>query len=304
MNRKMKQEKLAKQISLALMAGMVTYTPVAFGMPTGGVSDTANIPTTYTDSTRTRGGETVNVKEMAITSDSTNNVINWTDFSVGTNEAVKFDGKNYANIVNGSATSMIDGFLEGGGNIYLINPNGVIFGKTAQVNVGNLYVSTQGKVDTSKFNDQEANPVLSVNGTPACDVVNLGSISATTVEVHGNNIRFLNAANINTPSASDVIQTIGTPACDVVNLGTIKADTVEVVGNNIRFLNAAQIQVKDPESTTPLTGSNVKVTASGYIHVGHEGSAPASGYNANKTITEYQLVHNLTELKAMNGSNN
>lgn len=253
MNRKMKQEKLAKQISLAIMAGMVTYTPVAFGMPTGGVSDTANIPTTYTDSTRTRGGETVNVKEMAITSDSTNNVINWTDFSVGTNEAVKFDGKNYANIVNGSATSMIDGFLEGGGNIYLINPNGVIFGKTAQINVGNLYVSTKGKVDNADaFASATDDSVkITTSGTPACDVVNLGSISATTVEVHGNNIRFLNAANINTPNASDVI-----------------------------------------------------VNAQGYIHVGHEGSATASGYNANKTITEYQLVHNLTELRAMNGSNN
>lgn len=253
MNRKMKQEKLAKQISLAIMAGMVTYTPVAFGMPTGGVSDTANIPTTYTDSTRTRGGETVNVKEMAITSDSTNNVINWTDFSVGTNEAVKFDEKNYANIVNGSATSMIDGFLEGGGNIYLINPNGVIFGKTAQINVGNLYVSTKGKVDNADaFASATDDSVkITTSGTPACDVVNLGSISATTVEVHGNNIRFLNAANINTPNASDVI-----------------------------------------------------VNAQGYIHVGHEGSATASGYNANKTITEYQLVHNLTELRAMNGSNN
>ncbi|SHE61643.1 YDG domain-containing protein [Schwartzia succinivorans] len=247
MNRKMKQEKLAKQISLALMAGMVTYTPVAFGMP---VQD------------GTAAGVHVNTPDtvtMNITGDNQNNVINWIDFSIGKTETVNFDNNNYANIVTGSATSFIDGHMNGGGDIYLINPNGVIFGKDAQVNVGNLYVSTQGKVDTSKFNDQEANPVLSVSGTPACDVV---------------------------------------------NLGTIKADTVEVVGNNIRFLNAAQLQVKDPESTTPLTGSNVKVTANGYIHVGHEGSVTVSGYDANKTITEYQLVHNLSQLHAMSGSNN
>ena len=140
MNRKMKQEKLAKQISLALMAGMVTYTPVAFGMP---VQDTAKAPTTG-----------VNIQDdipigMGITSTAENNVIYWTDFSIEAGKTVKFDydadnpdavvkNHNYANIVTGAATSFINGAMEGGKNVYLINPNGVIFGKDAQVNVGNL----------------------------------------------------------------------------------------------------------------------------------------------------------------------
>lgn len=254
MNRKMKQEKLAKQISLALMAGMVTYTPVAFGMPV--VDQIKTSQTNISDPVVEEGIKVIDINGAG------NNIINWKDFSIGEGEKVRFDGgantNNYANIVTGSATSFINGAMEGGNNVYLINPNGVIFGKTAQVNVGNLYVSTQGKVSDESLDAFK-------NGT------------------------------------SDVIQTIGTPACDVVNLGTIKADTVEVVGNNIRFLNAAQIQTKD--GSAALAGTSVKVTASadGYIHVGHDGGMPTSDYNVSRgTLTDYQLVHDLSELQAIN----
>lgn len=255
MNRKMKQEKLAKQISFALMAGMVTYTPVAFGMP---VVDQIKTPQTHISDPAVEAG----IKVIDINGDG-NNVINWKDFSINQGEKVRFDNggnvNNYANIVTGSATSFINGAMEGGNNVYLINPNGVIFGKGAEVNVGSLYVSTQGKIN----NLEEFQ-----NGT------------------------------------TDVIQTSGTPACDIVNLGSIQANKVEVVGNNIRFLNAAQIQTKD--GSAALTGENVKVTANtdGYIHVGHEGTSTASGYTANKDITEYKLVHNLSDLQDMSGSTN
>lgn len=255
MNRKMKQERLAKQISLAIMAGMVTYTPVAFGMPV--VDQIKTSQTTISDPTVEAG-----ITVIDINGDG-NNVINWKDFSINQGEKVRFDNggnvNNYANIVTGSATSFINGAMEGGNNVYLINPNGVIFGKGAEVNVGSLYVSTQGKIN----NLEEFQ-----NGT------------------------------------TDVIQTSGTPACDIVNLGSIQANKVEVVGNNIRFLNAAQIQTKD--GSAALTGENVKVTANtdGYIHVGHEGTSTASGYTANKDITEYKLVHNLSDLQDMSGSTN
>ncbi|MBE6098102.1 MAG: filamentous hemagglutinin N-terminal domain-containing protein [Schwartzia succinivorans] len=261
MNRKMKQDKLAKQISLAIMAGMVTYTPVAFGMP---VQDTTKAATTGVDINNITNG-------IGITSTAENNVIYWKDFSVEAGKTVKFDydatapdsvvkNHNYANIVTGDATSFINGAMEGGNNVYLINPNGVIFGKTAQVNVGNLYVSTQGKVDTSKFNDQEANPVLSISGTPACDIVNLGTIKADTVEVVGNNIRFLNAAQIQDKD--------GNPLTGLI------------------------------PGTTEEYKVNVTANANGYIHVGHENSATDSGYKVNGgTLTEYQLVHNREQLQ-------
>lgn len=262
MDRKMKQEKLAKQISLALMAGMVTYTPVAFGMP---VQDTAKASTTGVEIKDITNG-------MGITSTAENNVIYWTDFSIEAGKTVKFDydaskpndvvkNHNYANIVTGAATSFIDGIMEGGNNVYLINPNGVIFGKGAEVNVGNLYVSTQGlKEDETSYE--------AITG------------------------------KLNSPFDTTV-------ASDVVNLGTIKADKVEVVGNNIRFLNATQIRNEDGSvRQTDEDKAKVTINAQGYIHVGHEGGMPDSGYTANKTITEYQLVKNLTELGDISNGKN
>ena len=69
---------------------------------------------------------------MNITSTKTNNVLKWIDFSVGKGGAVNFtDSHNYLNYVTGHGRSEIDGTLTGAGNIYLINPNGLLFGYNA-----------------------------------------------------------------------------------------------------------------------------------------------------------------------------
>ena len=126
---------LSRQVAIALMAGAVSIVPqVAYGMPQGvdGASAAVNAAT----------------KTMTVTGTETNNVVGWQDFSIQQQETVHFSGagKNYLNLVKGQGSSFIDGTLKSdGGNVYLVNPNGVIFGKGSRVNVGsgNLYVSTQ-----------------------------------------------------------------------------------------------------------------------------------------------------------------
>ena len=51
------------------------------------------------------------------------------------------------NRVLGNNGSSILGQLEANGRVFLINPNGVVFGKGAQVNVGGLVASTQNLSD-------------------------------------------------------------------------------------------------------------------------------------------------------------
>ncbi|MCR5109719.1 MAG: filamentous hemagglutinin N-terminal domain-containing protein, partial [Ruminococcus sp.] len=254
MKRKTRNEKLAKQISLALMAGMVTCTPVAFGMP---------VLDSKPDTVTINPGTAV----MGISSSETNNVINWVDFSIGQGEAVNFDANNYANIVTGSATSFIDGHMNGGGDIYLINPNGVVFGKTAEVNVGSLYVSTQGLGEDKTTYDAITSAVTSpITTTVASDVVNLGTIQAKKVEVVGNNIRFLNTDNIVTTEGVNI------KASGYVHLG-----------------HAVGSEAADAENNTQYTGVNF---------------ATPNDYNITnldetetKTADNYMLVRNLNELK-------
>lgn len=77
--------------------------------------------------------------------------INWQSFNVGPDGHVIFDqpGKNSIalNRVIGSDGSSILGKIDANGQVFLINPNGVIFGKGAEVNVGGLVASTLNITD-------------------------------------------------------------------------------------------------------------------------------------------------------------
>ena len=183
---------LARQVRYALVAGLAGAFLIPQAVYAGPVGETV-----------VQGGASVGrptSTNTVITSTTANNVITWRDYSVNAGESVNYDTKNYLNLVTGGNTSAINGSISGGGNIYLVNPNGVIFGKTASVNVGNLYVSTQ---DTSTVNQAAfmggASP-LSTSAVGKADVVNMGDITANKVEVTGKSIRFLNAANVHTPN--------------------------------------------------------------------------------------------------------
>lgn len=191
MDREHKDAKsLAIRIGIALSAGMFSIIPVAYGAPSGGKVEAGKV-------------DIVNAaKEVNITSTTKNNVISWQDFSIAKDETVKFDGgnktNNYLNIIRGANTSQIDGKIEGGNDVYIVNPNGVIFGKGASVNVGNLYVSTRYVSDDVAQNAYSANNMATVMDSTdkkmASDVVNMGHISADKVVAEGKNIRFMNTA--------------------------------------------------------------------------------------------------------------
>ena len=191
---------LSQRVRYALLAGMAgafLIPQVAFAAPTGEHDFTAGVSVDRNTANTTK-----------ITSTATNNVINWRDYSVNHGELVQYDGgttsgagaHNYLNIVTGANTSNINGTIEGGNHVYIVNPNGVIFGKNAEVNVGYLHVSTQDGVADAAKNAFKTGGTSPLDNTAAlkADVVNMGKITATTVEVHGAHIRFLNAANVTT----------------------------------------------------------------------------------------------------------
>ena len=77
---------------------------------------------------------------LTVKQSSQNAVINWQNFSIGQGNAVQFvqpnDNSVVLNRVLGVDPSSISGTLSANGNVFLVNPNGVLFGKDAQVNVG------------------------------------------------------------------------------------------------------------------------------------------------------------------------
>ena len=96
----------------------------------------------------TAGSATITQAGSATTINQTSNraAIDWTKFSVGANESVRFNQPSASaltlNRVTGTESSAIMGRLSANGQVFILNPNGVLFGAGAQVNVGGLVAST------------------------------------------------------------------------------------------------------------------------------------------------------------------
>lgn len=91
---------------------------------------------------------------MTVTQDSAKLVTNWDSFSIGQGHSVNFVQPNAdavaLNRVLGSDVSVIQGSITANGKVFLINPNGVTFTPTAQVNTGSIVASTQA-IKTEDF---------------------------------------------------------------------------------------------------------------------------------------------------------
>ena len=75
--------------------------------------------------------------------------------------------------VVGNNLSEIHGTLNANGHLYLINPNGILFGSDAQVNVHALIASSLDIADSAFLSGN-----ISFNGDSEASVMNLGSINA------------------------------------------------------------------------------------------------------------------------------
>jgi len=146
--------------ALSLSAGIAQA-----GGPTGG-------QVTGGSGTITQSGSTTTIQQS-----SQNLSLNWQTFNIAPQETVDFVQPNASAIAvnrildpNGS---VILGHVNANGQVYLINPNGVLFGKGAEVNVGGLVASTLN------FNDGTlGDTAKTFSGTGTGSVVNDGTLNA------------------------------------------------------------------------------------------------------------------------------
>ena len=105
--------------------------------------------------------------------------VNWQSFNVGADGQVVFEQPNSKSValnrVVGSDGSTILGKIDANGQVLIVNPNGVIFGKDAQVNVGGLVASTLNITDADFKN---GNYAFNATGSKNGEVVNLGHLQA------------------------------------------------------------------------------------------------------------------------------
>ena len=163
------------------------------------------------------GFGTVNINSssnvMEINQDGNKAVINWQKFGVGAGETVKFNQPSSAaiilNRVLGADGSVINGTLTANGRVFIINPNGVLFGDNAQLNVGGIVASTMGISDadflSSNYNfAKENNAIRSVTNSGSITAVEGGYVVMLSDQVK-------NAGTIDAPLGS-VLMGVGAEA--------------------------------------------------------------------------------------------
>src|SRR5450830_571752 len=122
------------------------------------------------------GSISANGAVTTITQGSDKLAMNWSSFNVGAGETVNFVQPSAQaialNRVLGSGASEIFGKLNANGKVFLINPNGILFGAGASVNVSGLVASTLDLSDQDFMNGR-----YRFSGS-AGSVVNRGQITA------------------------------------------------------------------------------------------------------------------------------
>ncbi|BAV73791.1 adhesive protein CupB5 [Pseudomonas chlororaphis subsp. aurantiaca] len=115
---------------------------------------------------------------MTVEQQSNKLITHWNDFSVAGDESVSFHQPGSQSValnrVVGTQGSDIQGRINANGQVFLINPNGVVFGKSAQVNVGGLVASTQN-ISDKDFLDG----TYRFTGDSSAAVSNAGQITAS-----------------------------------------------------------------------------------------------------------------------------
>lgn len=127
----------------ALCAALLALTcPFALAAPTGGAVSAGQAAIH-------QAGNITDIRQS-----SQNAAINWQNFSIGAHETVNFHQPNAQSLtlnrVIGNERSIIDGAMNANGKVFISNPNGMLIGRDAQINVGSL-VATTAQISNDDF---------------------------------------------------------------------------------------------------------------------------------------------------------
>ena len=287
-------KQLYRAVACAIFAGIVAApfaAQTAYALPIEG----ANAATNAGEANISTSGAV-----MDIVGKTDHNILRWEDFSIEQNEKVRFDGgsqtRDYLNLVTGEGASNIYGTIEGGRNVYLVNPHGILFAKGSEVNTGALYLSTANPTDLAA-----ATTAFKANGTSPLsataqmgDVLNLGTVKTSRLYIEGKNVKVLNT--------DDVKNTAGNAPLTGTNV-TIRSEETPHIGYDVGNKITRNFTING--GTSSKTVSDYASTTTAH----HAASAKSRGWDVKKlngtdahTDYDYMRVHNVYELQHMDAN--
>lgn len=127
----LRRSTLTALITLALSSS-------AFAMPTGGVIEQGNVGVDI--------GNLAAVGDGATITTQTNSIINWQDFSIGAGQSLNFNtaaGALLNRVTSDKVSELLGTMTQTGTNpLFVVNPNGIHVGGSANIDAANLTLST------------------------------------------------------------------------------------------------------------------------------------------------------------------
>lgn len=249
---------------------------------------------------------------MTITN-SPNAILNWQGFSIGAQQGVYFQQQNAAsqvlNRVVGNDPSQILGSLGSNGQVWLLNPHGVLFGQNARVDVASLVAGTLdiSNADFLAGRFAFARP----EGLPAGQVLNQGDIRSIfggrvwmlgdavhnegSIEAPGGHIVLAAGKSLELIDSGlpNVVIRVSAPENEALNLGSLIANAGGKINVHGNIVNQQGI-VRADSIGTDATG-RVTLRAHNDLQLGDSSqtSANANGAGAGGVI-EAQSTHGTT----------
>ena len=192
-----------------------------------------------------------NAQSLQINQTSQSAVLNWQSFSIGAGSSVVFQQPNASSIalnrVLGSSASEIFGRLSANGQLFLVNPNGVLFGRGSQVDVGGIVASTLAISDANFLSGR----YVFTNAGGAGSVTNEGTI--TTLSGYS---ALIGPQVVNNGVINARLGTVAMAAGDGVTLDMI-GDGLINLRVDLAAVNASALN----KGTITADGGNVLMTA-------------------------------------------
>jgi len=223
-------------LACSVMLVFPLFPALAEDLPTGG---------TVTAGTADIGAPSAGA--LLIDQSSTNAIIDWGGFSIGSGHSVQFNNGSGAtlNRVTGGNISAINGALGATGSVFVINQNGIIVGKDGVVSTGGSFVASTLDVDNADF---MGGGDLTFSGTSNASAINLGKVSSL-----GGDVGFLAHTVINEGTLNALEGTVGLAAGREILLRDAALDDgkfavrVGSAGSSVQekgMVNAANVELR------------------------------------------------------------
>ncbi|MGK7938310.1 MAG: filamentous hemagglutinin N-terminal domain-containing protein [Xenococcaceae cyanobacterium] len=209
------------------------------------------------------------------------------------------DIQNIFTRITGSEISLIDGLLQtaGGANFFLINPNGIVFGQNAQIDVGGSFIATTANAiefaDGTSFAAHRNEPNVTLTISVPIGLGFYGNNGSITVNGTGNQIT--NDSNFSPIEFSQ--QPSGISAPDGQTIGLIgngidfNSGVVTTEGGNIYISSVESGSVGISQAENGLTLVEDGVTKYQDINLNQQSLIDASGEKVGNIFVSGQNIN-------------